>query len=112
MTIANIIEQAKVNTSYVAQRVLLKNRFEQNTLVAANGGLFRLSPEMLMYIKWRSELSCSHVFIDSQGIPVTLDDLNSKFSDWNALYTEMLNEYQAGLDKLKQIRNSTQLANQ
>lgn len=112
MDINDIVAEAKFNASFAAQRSMLKTEFKQQTLVAANGGLFQLTPELLLFVDKRSTNKTELVVLDRQELPIRLENVQDLLVQWNAVYDQALNDYYSKLHQLRKARSIAQLVQQ
>jgi len=105
------IEQALSFANYqytlTKERKLLTQKFQENTIIAYNGGLFKITPEFIAGLKAvRSEWS-----LDINNNPVKIDDMDAFILEAQLAYDKALNEYGAEFNALRAKRNVKSLVN-
>jgi hypothetical protein len=84
------------------QKENLKFRLLDSLNYSTNGGLFKVEPNLIMYVKLLIDLGdTAKVLIDNNSNPIKIDDLKDFFENILSLYNEVLNEYHIEYDKLK-----------
>jgi hypothetical protein len=105
------LEQALSFAAYqgtlTKERKLLTQRFQEDTAMAYNGGLFKITPEFIGGIRaLRSEW-----LLDMNGNPIKVDDLDSFITDAQIIYETALNKYGVEFNALRAKRNVKSLVN-
>jgi uncharacterized protein YqkB len=86
------IEKAFETANYMAtlsnQKRIIQEEFSQQLLFYINGSTFRLTTELIAYIKIVLDLghTTDVAFIDSNNIPVLIDDVQKFFDDVTEQY--------------------------
>jgi len=104
------IEKAFAVANYMAtlsnQRRLILEEFQQKLLYYQNGGTFKVSPELINFVKTAIDLG--HVqdipFLDANGWPVMIDDVPKFFEEIVSTYFEAVNDYSAKFTDIKSKR--------
>lgn len=104
------IEKAFQVANYMAtlsnQRRIILEEFTQRTIFYINGGMFKITPELISFTK--AVLDLGHVediaFVDSNNFPVVIADVQDFFDSIVAVYFESLNEYAAKFADIKSKR--------
>ena len=104
-----LISTAKLNQSIQEQRSIERHKFRQSTIVAHNGGMFSITPELLLHLRFIvADLSpddvASTIIIDDNNIPVRVDDCNKLLTEWTGIWRKATNQYAAEYAKIKAIR--------
>jgi hypothetical protein len=105
------LEQALSFAAYQAtltkERKLLTLKFQENTIMAYNGGLFKITPEFIGGIRAiRSEW-----LLDTNGNPVKVDDLDSFIAEAQVMYDNALSEFGTEFNAIRAKRNVKSLVN-
>jgi len=101
------IEKAFETANYMAtlsnQKRIIKEEFEQQLIYYINGSTFKITTELISYVNTVIELGrpSEVVFIDTNGIPVLIDNVTKFYSDIIAQYTKATQTY---LEKYSDIR--------
>lgn len=101
------IEKAFETANYMAtlsnQKRIIKEEFDQSLIYYINGGTFRITIELISYIKTLIDLDKTKdtVFIDSNAIPILIDDVQKFLKDTTDQYFSACNMY---LEKYSDIR--------
>jgi len=104
-----LISTAKLNQSIQEQRSIERHKFRQSTIVAHNGGMFTITPELLLHLRFIvADLSpddaASTIIIDDNSIPIRIDDCNQVLTEWTGIWRKATNQYATEYAKLKAIR--------
>jgi hypothetical protein len=93
------IEKAFETANYMAtlsnQKRIIKEEFEQQLTFYSNGGTFQITPQLLSYIKTLIDIGelSNTVLIDSNSIPVFIDDVQDFFTNISKQYFQASKEY-------------------
>ena len=104
------IEKAFAVANFMAtlssQRRIILEEFNQQLVFYANGGTFKVSPELINFVK--TSLDLGHTenvpFIDANNLPVVISNVQDFFDDIVALYFEKVNAYAAEYAKIRSKR--------
>ena len=91
---------AQYQTTLNQQRRLLKEQFETDTVVAHNGGLFKVTPEWLVSID-----KDSNWMLDMNGNPVMVADPNELYELARTAYQTALAKYGDAYQQLRRQRS-------
>jgi hypothetical protein len=99
------LEQALSFANYqgtlTRQRKLIAQKFQEETVMAYNGGLFKITPELLAGVQ---ELQ-SNWILDSNGNPIKVDDLTDFIDKAKDLYDTAITNYGTEFSALRLKRN-------
>jgi uncharacterized protein YqkB len=104
------IEKAFAVANYMAtlsnQRRIILEEFNQKLVYYANGGTFKITPELISFTKTVIELghTADAAFVDANGFPVLITDTQKFFDDIMLIYFQALNEYSAKFTEIKTKR--------
>ena len=104
------IEKAFAVANYMAtlsnQRRIILEEFNQKVVYYSNGGTFKITPELISFIKTVLDLGHTEdvAFIDSNNFPVVIPNVQEFFDEVVARYFESINEYAAKFADLKSKR--------
>ena len=93
---------AEYQTTLNNQRTLIRQRFQDDQLLAYNGGLFKITPE---FIGGLQALGDSGWAIDSNGNPIAIKDLQEFLSRAQATWTQAITTYSDAYEQLKKQRS-------
>ena len=104
------IEKAFAVANYMAtlsnQRRIILEEDSQKLLYYVNGATFRISPELINFTK--TVIDLGHVddvaFVDSNNLPIIINDVKEFFDDITLIYFESTNEYSVKYAELKSKR--------
>ena len=91
---------AQYQTTLNQQRRLLKEQFETDTVVAYNGGLFKVTQEWLGGFD-----KTNNWFLDSRGLPVKVDNPLELFDQAQQAYKEAITKYGEAFQQLRTQRS-------
>jgi hypothetical protein len=91
---------AQYQTTLNQQKRLLKEKFDSNTLMAYNGGLFRITPEFLSGYDIESEW-----VLDINQQPIKIEDHQEFLNDARNIYRTAIKEYGEEYQKLRRQRS-------
>lgn len=91
---------AQYQTTLTQQRRLLKEQFETETIVAYNGGLFKITPEWLGGFD-----KTSSWFLDMNDNPVVVADPENLYQQAAAAYKTALTKYGDAYQLLRRQRS-------
>lgn len=86
-------------------RTALLKRFAENTIVGYNGGKFTVTKELLNLLEHYD----NNIILDSNNIPIMIDDLIDFKEKCKNSYYKALNEYYTEYEKLKKARKISTL---
>lgn len=100
------IEFSNYRTSLFNRKEDIKVGFNSMLNHGHNGGVFRITPELISFVKLiLDENKSSCVLIDSYGNPVEVSDLKSFYDLIFTKYFEATNYYNTEYTKLKKARS-------
>jgi phage terminase large subunit-like protein len=99
------LEHANYNASLALRRENLRLKFENQTLYAANGGLFRVDYALIATVSEfvRSEYEDA-ILIDQKQKPVKIDNLTAFLDAITSIYHEASQEYYSDYEMLRKAR--------
>jgi hypothetical protein len=86
------IEKAFETANYMAtlsnQKRIIQEEFEQQLIFYINGSTFQITPNLISYIKTVIDLGhlSDAVFVDSNNVPVLIDDVQLFFNNITTQY--------------------------
>ena len=88
-------EIANFMTTLANQKKVLHEEFQQNCVYFFNGATFKVSRELINFTKTVLDLDYTHdvPFVDINGFPVVITDVQEFFDKILLTYMESLNEY-------------------
>jgi hypothetical protein len=103
-------EKAFAVANYMAtlsnQRRIILEEFNQQLIYYANGGTFKISPELITFTK--AILDIGHntdvQFIDQNNFPVLIHDVQGFYDIIVEIYFQSVNEYAAKFAEIKKKR--------
>lgn len=104
------IEKAFAVANYMAtlsnQRRVILEEFNQKLVFYANGGTFKISPELINFTKTAIDLGHTNdvPFIDSNDLPIIIENVQEFFDNIVNVYFERLNEYATKYAELRSKR--------
>jgi hypothetical protein len=107
------IEKAFAVANYMAtlsnQRRIILEEYNQKLVYYINGATFRISPELINFTKTMLDLGHTDdvAFLDSNNLPVIIDQVQIFFDNITSIYFEATNEYAA---KYTEIRSKRKVA--
>jgi hypothetical protein len=106
-------EFANYMTTLAGQKQIIKEEFYQNLLYYYNGGIFKVTPELISFVKTLADLGkdATPVLVDSNTIPVNVLDLTEFLKSIMAVYYSAVNEYYTKHEQLKNQRSVESLTN-
>lgn len=97
---------AEYMTTLASQKRVLFEEFVQNTILFFNGSQFKIDRELINYIKTLIDLGqTEYVLIDSNNLPVDINDLPAFLEEIMHKYTFALNQYHTKYKELKNKRS-------
>jgi hypothetical protein len=92
---------ANYQTTLTQQRKLLTQKFQEATVYAYNGGLFKLSLEFIGSVK----LFQPKYILDSNGTPTKIEDYDTFIIEIEDVYRTAVESYGKEFNALRQKRN-------
>ena len=105
------IEKALQTANYMAtlsnQRRLVKEEFNQKIMYYYNGGTFRCDQSLIGFLKALidRESTSNVTVIDDNGLPVSIESLETFLENVIITYFEAVNEYAIKFNRIKNKRN-------
>lgn len=91
---------ANYQTTLNQQRKLLKEQFETDTVVAYEGGLFKITQE------WLGGFDIDAVwFLDANGTPILIKDTRAFYATAKTAYNQAMTQYGEAYQKLRTQRS-------
>jgi hypothetical protein len=103
------LEYSNYKVTVFRQKENLKLRLENLLTYAHNGGMFKISQELISFVDalLRKEIN-EVVLIDTRENPVKIDNLQEFHDTIIGLYFEATNEFHAEYEKLRKARSVKQ----
>jgi uncharacterized protein YqkB len=104
------IEKAFAVANYMAtlsnQRRIILEEYTQKLIYYINGATFEVSPELINFTKTMLDLEHTDdvAFLDSNKLPVIINDVQKFFDDITLIYFEATNSYAAKYAELRTKR--------
>jgi len=104
------IEKSFAVANYMAtlsnQRKIVLEEFNQQLIYYSNGGTFVIGPELINFTKTVLDLEYTHdvPFVDVNGFPVVITDVQEFFDTILLQYMTALNEYSVKFADIKSKR--------
>lgn len=104
------IEKAFAVANYMAtlsnQRKIVLEEFNQQLIYYSNGGTFVIGPELINFTKTVLDLEYTHdvPFVDTNGFPVVITDVQGFFDKILLQYMTALNVYSVKFAEIKSKR--------
>jgi uroporphyrinogen-III decarboxylase len=99
------LEQALSFANYqltlTQQRRLLTQKFQEATVIAYNGGLFKITPELIAGVKHLQ----SKWLLDMNGTPIKIENAGDFLADAETAYNKAINDYGDQFSALRLKRN-------
>lgn len=111
------IEKAFQVANYMAtlsnQRRIILEEFNQRIIYYVNGGTFKITPELISFIKTVLELCHTEdvALVDSNNFPIVVENVQEFFNEIVAIYFQAVNEYAAKFAEIKLKRNVKDIVN-
>lgn len=106
MQIENIKSIADAQFEHAVYKKNLKEKLELNLLVANSGGLFRASPELIVFVStWSKERDL--YLEDTYGNPIKIVDRDQFLTELNDAYHFAMNQWAVEFEKSKKIRKGS-----
>lgn len=106
-------ELANFMATLASQKQIYKEEYHQNLLYYHNGGSFTATPELITFTKSLVDLghTTNIVLIDSNNIPIEVEDLSAFLEQILSVYYSAVNEYYSKYTQLKASRSAESLVN-
>jgi hypothetical protein len=98
---------ANYQTTLTQQRKLLTQKFQEATVIAYNGGLFKITPELIGGVKNLQ----SKWLLDMNGTPIKIENYGDFLVDAENAYNKAISEYGEEFSSLRLKRNVKSLVN-
>lgn len=111
------IEKAFAIANYMAtlsnQRRIALEEFEQKLIYYINGATFKVNPELIAFTKSVIDLGYTNdvPFLDSNGHPILINNVQEFFENITHTYMSALNEYSVKFIDIKSKRKVADLVN-
>lgn len=107
------LEYSNYKVTVFSQKQNLKLRLENLLTLAHNGGMFKITQELISFVDALLRKEASEVvLIDLRENPVKITDLQSFYDTIVGLYFEATNEYHMEFEKLRKARSVKQVTDQ
>jgi hypothetical protein len=106
-TLEQALSFANYQNTLTQQRKLLTQKFQEATMMAYNGGLFKITLEFISAIK---SLQPKYI-LDSNNNPIKIDDYDTFISEAELVYSVAVEEYGTEFSALRLKRNVKSLVN-
>jgi hypothetical protein len=102
---------ANYMTTLASQKQIIKEEFYQNLLYYYNGGVFKVTPELISFVRTLIDLNkdLSPVLVDDNAIPVNVNDLTQFLSNILSVYNSAVNEYYTKHEQIRKSRSVEKL---
>lgn len=91
--ISELFDRTKLQRVARNQRELLKDKINERLTIGRNGGMFYITPELIMFVKLLlDEKKTQHPLLDLNGYPVMIEDMKEFYDDILGRFTEVTNE--------------------
>lgn len=93
------------------QRRIIAEEFDQSIVYYINGGTFKISPELISFTKSMIDLEYTYdvPFVDVNGFPIVVPDVQKFFDEILLQYMTALNQYSVKFADLKSKRKVADL---
>jgi len=104
------IEKAFAVANYMAtlsnQRRIILEEYNQKLIYYINGATFKINPELINFTKTMLDLDHTEdvAFLDSNKLPVIINNVQQFFDDITLIYFESTNSYAANYAELRTKR--------
>ena len=107
MNITDLQQQAKTSFDHAVAKKNLKERMESRLTVSHRGGVFRVNTELFVLLDLHEDdgLNDEMILLDAYDTPVMVDRKELR-NTAKQRYTELMNEWLAEWNKLKQTRRA------
>ena len=107
MSIVDLQQQAKTAFDHAVAKKNLKERMESRLTVTHRGGVFRVNTELFVLLDLHEDdgLNDEMILLDAYDTPVMVDRKELR-NTAKQRYTELMNEWLAEWNKLKQTRRA------
>lgn len=104
-------ELANILTLAANQKRSLFEEFEQAVLYFYNGGTFKIDQQLISFLNALTSYNSSNtcVLIDSNNLPIEIEDIKSFLEKIIDQYVQASNAYLAGYQKIKNNRSSSSI---
>lgn len=104
--IEKAFEAANLMATLSNQRRIIQEEFEQKLVFYKNGGTFKVTPELINFVKIALDLGHTEQvpFIDSNNFPIVIDNVQDFFDSLVSVYYESLNEFSLKFLEIKSKR--------
>ena len=109
MDLDQLTTQIRKATDYQVNRRILREKIQTDLHFAYNGGLFKVTPELINFTKTTIELGyvTDVPFIDANSFPIIIADVKDFLDNIVSVYFEALNEY---TNKFIEIKSKRKIA--
>lgn len=109
------LEKAFDVANYMAtlsnQKRLIKEELDQKLVYYTNGGSFKITPTLINFTKTAIDLghTVDVAFLDSNNLPVLIEDVQNFFDKIVEIYFQSINEYAINIAEIKSKRKLTDI---
>jgi hypothetical protein len=106
-TLEQAFNIANYMTTLAGQKQIIKEEFYQNLLYYYNGGVFKVTPELISFVKTLVDFNKdnSSVLVDSNELPIRISDLQEFLKNILSTYYSSVNEYYTKYEQLRKSRS-------
>jgi hypothetical protein len=106
-------ETANYMTVLASQKRILKEEFHQNLICYKNGGTFKVTRELINFVKTLDDLKNSFdiVIVDDNDIPILIESAQEFLQELLSVYSFATNSYYNKFSDLKKSRTVDTLLN-
>lgn len=101
MDVKILIKQAKARFNHNSSKAYLKDKYEAKLLVANQGGLWTVTPELITFLD--NAGSEGIILLDNYGHPVTVSNRQELLDKARNTYNEVMTEW---ANELKELENN------
>ena len=109
--IQKAFDQANYMATLANQKQILKEEFYQNLIYFYNGGSFVVTKELINFTKTLVDIgnNAEAVLVDSNDIPIDVQDLTVFLENLLSIYHKAINEYYTRYSQLRSSRTIEKL---
>ena len=102
---------ANYMTTLASQKQIIKEEFYQNLLYYYNGGVFKVTPELISFVKTLMDFGkdLAPVLVDSNDIPINVENIKEFLDNILSTYYSAINEYYTKYEQIRKSRSVEKL---
>lgn len=102
---------ANYMTTLASQKQIIKEEFYQNLLYYYNGGVFKVTPELISFVRTLVELDKDPepILVDNNDIPINVGNLIEFQNNILSVYYSAINEYYTKHEQIRKSRSVEKL---